>query len=186
MLSTFDNPRECMHLIVSLPEEMPLRESLELSDHLFGLFPENKPEFLANRIFPEMKSSPLHPDPHPERWKTPVADNGEDYAVKRALLEKSNLRSGTKLPRSTSSWAMSLRWLQLELPARRIAWRGNFRHGGTHDQTTAIQTAKSSSRAEPAAWVRPLSARRSRFARLCSEKAPSSSRSIRPSASQPR
>jgi anion-transporting ArsA/GET3 family ATPase len=32
MLRTFDHPDECGHLVVSLPEEMPLRESLELRE----------------------------------------------------------------------------------------------------------------------------------------------------------
>lgn len=93
MLMTFNNPRECGHLIVSLPEEMPLRESLELRDYLLALFPDNAPDLLANRIFPPLRSaSTTAEDPQPDHWRTPVASDGLDYARKRALLEKFNLK----------------------------------------------------------------------------------------------
>lgn len=95
MLATFNRPTECGHIIVSLPEEMPLRESLELGSHLQKLFPENSPDFIVNRLFPELRLSPagqVQPSPIPDQWGTPVAQDGLDYAIKRALLERYNLR----------------------------------------------------------------------------------------------
>ncbi len=115
MLATFDNPSESAHWIVSLPEEMPLRESLELRGHLLELFPRNPPEFLANRIFPALENSGgrdtsgTRIDPEPENWKSPVASDGEDYARKRVLLEKSNLRIWDEEP-------VTYRTLAYEIP----------------------------------------------------------------------
>jgi hypothetical protein len=91
MLDTFRDPSICGQLIVSLPEEMPIRESLELNQFLLGLFPKNQPEFLVNRIFPELeKLSPV--DPNPDHWQKPLADNAEDYVSKRVILEQFNLK----------------------------------------------------------------------------------------------
>ena len=129
MLNTFNDARLCGHLIVSLPEEMPLRESLELREHLINLFPENKSEFIANRIFPELKNSGRSPDPQPDHWKSPVAENGEDYATKRVLLEKYNLRIwdesqvkylrlGYEAPQPTTSNAKLVEALASQLQSR--------------------------------------------------------------------
>jgi hypothetical protein len=92
MLTSFNNPRETGHLIVSLPEEMPLRESIELNGFLIGLFPDNPPSFLANRLFPAFTYKNQESDPDPDHWGSPVAKSGEDYAAKRNLLEKFNLK----------------------------------------------------------------------------------------------
>ncbi|MGZ3688644.1 MAG: ArsA family ATPase [Bdellovibrionota bacterium] len=103
MLATFRSPEECGQLIVSLPEEMPLTEALELRDFLKDLFPENAPAFVVNRLFPET----LRPDeefekelasPHCSRWESPLARSAEDYARKRATLERYNLRLWENLP----------------------------------------------------------------------------------------
>ncbi len=90
MLETFNNPKECSQLIVSLPEEMPLRESLELNDFLLKLFPKNQPSFLVNRRFPH----PAEPDvTHlPDAWNSPLASSPTEYVEKRAVLEAFNLR----------------------------------------------------------------------------------------------
>jgi hypothetical protein len=92
MLTSFNNPKESGQLIVSLPEEMPLRESIELKDFLIALFPENTPSFLVNRLFPSLTSTREAPSSDPDQWTSPVANDGEDYVVKRGLLEKFNLK----------------------------------------------------------------------------------------------
>ncbi len=113
MLGTFRDPESTAHLIVALPEEMPLRESLELSDYLKNLFPVNPALFFVNRLFPapklgppskrsqstESNSSPefnTSKDPSlaetPQDWPSPMATSAEDYARKRYLLENYNLR----------------------------------------------------------------------------------------------
>ena len=51
MLDTFGDPKRCGQLIVALPEEMPLRESLEL-DEFCAEFSPKPGSFLLNRRFP--------------------------------------------------------------------------------------------------------------------------------------
>jgi anion-transporting ArsA/GET3 family ATPase len=89
MLETFHDPRETGHVIVSLPEEMPLRESLELEEHLRGFFPKNPSGFIVNRRFPHVK---FPADDTPDSWPSPVPSSAEDYARKRSSLEDFNLR----------------------------------------------------------------------------------------------
>jgi hypothetical protein len=91
MLETFRNPKETGHLIVSIPEEMPLRESLELRHHLQGILPENPPAFLVNRVFPEVQS-PEIPYENQSVGAKPLAESAEDYSKKRYWLERHNLR----------------------------------------------------------------------------------------------
>ena len=95
MLKSFKNPSECAQIIISLPEEMPLQESLELDQFLLKLFPNNPPFFLVNRVFPHLAAD----DPErmeqlgtPPTWMSPIPKDGEDYAFRRSILEKHNLR----------------------------------------------------------------------------------------------
>jgi anion-transporting ArsA/GET3 family ATPase len=93
MLATFCDPVSTGQLIVSLPEEMPLRESIELNDYILNLFPKNQPQYLVNRIFPTLTSNSQNAiDPDPDHWKNPLAENASDYILKRNCLEKFNLR----------------------------------------------------------------------------------------------
>lgn len=86
MLETLGDPKLSTHLVVALPEEMPLREGLELSGHLRQLFPKNPAVFLANRIFPgELPAS------RPAE-RTPFAESLSDYLTARKYLEHSNLK----------------------------------------------------------------------------------------------
>ena len=94
MLDTFRNPKDCSQIIVSLPEEMPLRESLELRDFLMRLFPKNEPALIVNRRFP-------HPIGHGSETTadedfSPLAKSPEEYASRRARLEALNLRIWTE------------------------------------------------------------------------------------------
>lgn len=91
MLETFRDPVSSGQLIVGLPEEMPLRESLELGDYLSGIFPKNPAAFVVNRRFPSTGVEvPLEADP--DRWPSPVPASTEDYVRKRVALEEFNLR----------------------------------------------------------------------------------------------
>jgi anion-transporting ArsA/GET3 family ATPase len=89
MLATFQDPTQTGHLIVALPEEMPLQESIELDDYLKKLFPANPAAFVVNRRFPR---APHAPDENPDTWPSPVPSSALDYVTKRAALEDYNLR----------------------------------------------------------------------------------------------
>ncbi|MDR3606711.1 MAG: ArsA-related P-loop ATPase [Oligoflexia bacterium] len=89
MLATFRDPEKSGFWIVALPEEMPLREAIELDELLRELFPDNPAEFVVNRVFPES----THPNPEaPDQWETPFATDIKDYAAKRSTLEAHNLK----------------------------------------------------------------------------------------------
>ncbi len=93
MITTFSDPRQTGHLIVSLPEEMPLVESLELRDTLATIFPGNEPRFLVNRLIPgELATQLATSVGHPDDWPTPVAESLEDYLRKRWVLERENVQ----------------------------------------------------------------------------------------------
>ena len=91
MIATFNDPKECGQLIVSLPEEMPLVESLELRKFLLELFPGNEPALLVNRLMPGTDVA-AHSVGTPDSWPSPVASSPENYLRKRLALEKYNLR----------------------------------------------------------------------------------------------
>ncbi len=91
MDETFGDPRETGHIILSLPEEMPLQESLDLEGHLHALYPNNPPAFMVNRMLPEDLTKPMT-SITPSEWPTPYASSLEDFARKRQTLENYNLR----------------------------------------------------------------------------------------------
>ena len=92
MLATFRDPRVTGHLIVALPEEMPLVESLELNDYLMELFPKNPPAFIVNRRFPLIEPDAGKIAEPPHSWENPLATSALDYVRKRNILEAHNLR----------------------------------------------------------------------------------------------
>jgi anion-transporting ArsA/GET3 family ATPase len=94
MLSTFRDPAQTGHAVVSLPEEMPLVESLELNDYLGELFPANPAALFVNKRFPSVEGishAEDLPEP-PHTWENPLATSALDYARKRYVLEAHNLR----------------------------------------------------------------------------------------------
>jgi hypothetical protein len=92
MLATFGDPAISGNLIVSLPEEMPLVESLELGEFLANLFPRNPSAYLVNRRFPALGAEGVgRPPDRPDAWRSPVPESAADYARKRAALEEANL-----------------------------------------------------------------------------------------------
>jgi hypothetical protein len=96
MLDTFRNPEITGHYIVSLPEEMPLQESIELNSYLKDMFPANPAAFVVNRVFPQVDLSSFKESHNPEEWRTPFATTAEEYSQKRVLLEKANLELWSK------------------------------------------------------------------------------------------
>ncbi len=92
MMETFRDPKQTGHLVVSLPEEMPLIESLELRQFLVERFPNNPPAMLVNRRFPAMPSDGMPEELPPHQWENPLATSALDYVRKRATLEAYNLR----------------------------------------------------------------------------------------------
>ena len=92
MLETFRDPQECSQLIVSLPEEMPLRESIDLQAFLLKLFPANTPAFLVNRRFPHPPETLQNDSSGVSDQASPLASSPIEYAERRAKLEAFNLR----------------------------------------------------------------------------------------------
>jgi hypothetical protein len=92
MLRSFGDPVETGHLIVALPEEMPLQEALELRALLAERFQVNPPGFIVNRLFPESQIPQALPIEPPSEWKNPVPSSAADYSRKRRVLEEFNLR----------------------------------------------------------------------------------------------
>ena len=92
MLVTFNDPQVCRHWIVSLPEEMPLVESLELGTTLKEILPANPARFIVNRLLPgSLDPVTAKKLGSPSDWTTPVATSFEDYARKRWSREHANL-----------------------------------------------------------------------------------------------
>lgn len=91
MLQTFGDPTRCGLLIIALPEEMPLRESLELDSEMIKIFPENRAAFIVNKRFPIILR-PEDLEVTPDSWPSPYADSLLDYIHKRAVIEHHNLR----------------------------------------------------------------------------------------------
>jgi len=91
MILTFADSGKTGHVIVALPEEMPLRESLDLDQFLMEIFPKNRATFVVNRTFPKT-GVPANIPADPTNWPSPLAENPLDYLNRRVLLEEHNLR----------------------------------------------------------------------------------------------
>jgi hypothetical protein len=95
MLESFRTPDSAGHLIIALPEETPLRESLELNQFLLGMFPKNPAALIVNRLYPKTDSSSKDYGQNygnPNAWPTPFASTAAEYVQKRTLLERYNMR----------------------------------------------------------------------------------------------
>ncbi len=96
ILDVLADPTLVSHLIVALPEEMPLTESLELATHLKAIFQKVEPFYLVNRLSPNhgAEASPLD---------RPFADTAVAHLSRKAGTENENLNlwenlSYSKLP----------------------------------------------------------------------------------------
>lgn len=110
MLATFSDPVQTGQLIVALPEEMPLRESLELGGYLNRIFPKSAPGYIVNRRFVDLRSEPEAASipADPSQWRSPLADSLADFALKRSILEAHNLRIWDEAGLTYSSLAWEL------------------------------------------------------------------------------
>ncbi len=94
MNATFADPSLTGHLIVSLPEEMPLQESLELRTFLLDLFPGNEPALICNRLMPALPGTEALSDLD---QGSPLPRDARDFLRRRSLLERENIeRSWTR------------------------------------------------------------------------------------------
>lgn len=85
MTATLSDPNGVGHLIVSLPEEMPLIESLELRSHLRRIFPKADCALIVNRKFPTPATKSTFPEDRP------FAATAEEHAARKSGLEADNL-----------------------------------------------------------------------------------------------
>ncbi|MBL7716790.1 MAG: hypothetical protein JNL01_15095 [Bdellovibrionales bacterium] len=92
MIETFLDPVWTSFLIVSLSEEMPLVESLELSDQLRKILPGTQPGLLVNRIYPALKNLEASLG-DPASWESPFAKDAKDFLEKKRILDQVNLRT---------------------------------------------------------------------------------------------
>lgn len=92
MLETFGDPSQTAHIVLALPEEMPLQEGLELAAYLKGLFPQNPATYLVNRVFPRV---PGLRDSKKASTQGPFADSFAEYIASRQMLETRNLQIWT-------------------------------------------------------------------------------------------
>jgi hypothetical protein len=92
MLRTFRDPEKTGHVILALPEEMPLVEALDLNGFLSQILPGNPPAFIANRVFPETPKIDTSISAEPNDWQKPFASSSQEYCSKRYQLEQYNLR----------------------------------------------------------------------------------------------
>lgn len=81
MLETLSDPKQVLHLLVTLPEEMPLAETEDVRKHLLEQFPGAQLAFALNRLMP-FSGGPT--EPYPSR-------SAEAFIVGKALQEKENL-----------------------------------------------------------------------------------------------
>ncbi|MBC7386499.1 MAG: hypothetical protein H7301_10120 [Cryobacterium sp.] len=92
MIKTFSDPKEVGHAVISLAEEMPLVESLELRDHIVRIFPKSDIFFVANRLFPAPTSNA-----GPFSEALPEARTAAEHAYRKSRLEKENLAEWKKI-----------------------------------------------------------------------------------------
>ncbi len=91
MTRTFASPQESLHLIVALPEEMPLQEGLDLGELLQKVFPQNPPAYLVNRAFPAPENSTQKAKATETETDLPLTDSAIEYLHQRVNLERQNL-----------------------------------------------------------------------------------------------
>jgi anion-transporting ArsA/GET3 family ATPase len=91
MHETLGDPQQAAQVIVSIAEETPLRESLELRDSLIKIYPRAQPIFVANKIYPRLKSAPT-PDSQETGTPSPLARDGLAFIQSRNEIERANLQ----------------------------------------------------------------------------------------------
>ncbi|MBN22172.1 MAG: hypothetical protein CL678_12905 [Bdellovibrionaceae bacterium] len=103
---TLSDVKETAHLIITLPEEMPLIEGQELSQSLHKLFPKNPAYWLVNRRFPEIQGEKKNHLPL-------FLESAKDYAIQRSIQEKLKVNSLLK-----NKDHISIPWLKTHLKTK--------------------------------------------------------------------
>jgi anion-transporting ArsA/GET3 family ATPase len=85
MVETLSDPKIVGHFIVSLPEEMPLVESLELRSQIRRIFPDATVALGVNRRFPSPSVRIAYPEDRP------FAVTTDEHAGRKSDLERDNL-----------------------------------------------------------------------------------------------
>jgi energy-coupling factor transporter ATP-binding protein EcfA2 len=85
MVATLSDPTIVGHLIVSLPEEMPLVEALELRTQVRRIFANADCALAVNRRFPAPTTKVVFPEDRP------FAATAEEHAARKSGLEADNL-----------------------------------------------------------------------------------------------
>lgn len=62
MKQTLLDPESCTHLLVSLAEELPLQETLDLKAQLLKRIPNARSTVLINKCWPRIKAHDVHPE----------------------------------------------------------------------------------------------------------------------------
>ncbi len=87
MLETFGDSARTAHIVLALPEEMPLQEGVELMGFLRDLFPANAAHAVCNRLWP----APAGTLVESPQANTLLVTNPSEYVRGRLELERSNL-----------------------------------------------------------------------------------------------
>lgn len=93
MLSTFNQPELASLFILTLPEEMPVREGIELRSQLQSLFPGNPSHVVCNRLLREPKTGSLTPQSPTSDSSSLVPTSAEAFAQERTALEWEHLQT---------------------------------------------------------------------------------------------
>lgn len=96
MLETLGDPQLTAHGVLALPEEMPLREGLELASKLLEWFPRNPAAFLANRVLPRSAEPSGAEVTSTAKEDSPLAESVLQYLHARQKLEQANLGLWTR------------------------------------------------------------------------------------------
>ena len=123
MISTFSNPKLTSFVIVSLAEEMPVQESIELAENLKGLMPANPSHLVLNRMVrvnPEARA--LH---HSEWRKLSEPERASPLWRGLDFLVHREAKQAQLLDQLKDSWAPFAKdWFEVgEIPAHDDAQR---------------------------------------------------------------
>lgn len=93
MMGSLSDPGYTGIHLLTLPEESPVVETLELKERIKKMFPMQNPNVWVNRRFSfERPKAHGFVDPGPsETWESPLADDTDDFLNKRWILENEHL-----------------------------------------------------------------------------------------------
>ncbi len=86
MAETFSDPQQTASVIVSIPEEMPMQESIEFAESLKKLSPQNPPYLIINRVWEELNADEI-------QSLAKISKNLSQYVLKKQSAQKEILKS---------------------------------------------------------------------------------------------